>query len=101
MHRGAENISAASLVERGVKVGDMPQVADRPMLNDVLVEASQLTPEERRARILECVAEKRHDPNTLPFCVEPSKRELVRYCDRCWSVIDPHGLTWNWAPNRV
>jgi len=76
----------------------MEQVANRPMLNDVLVEASKMTMEGRRARILKCVAEGRHDPDQLPFCVEPSKQELVRYCDQCWSVIDPHGLTWSWAP---
>jgi len=77
----------------------MEQVADRPMLNDVLVEASKMTTEGRRARILKCVADGRHDPDQRPFCVEPSKQELVRYCDQCWSVIDPHGLTWSLAPH--
>jgi hypothetical protein len=76
----------------------MEQVADRPMLNAILVEAARITPGERRARILQCVAEGRHDPDTLPFCIAPSHQGLVRYCERCWSVIDPHGLTWSWAP---
>jgi hypothetical protein len=76
----------------------MEQVADRPTLNTVLAEASKMTAEDRRARIRRCVAEGRHDPGRLPFCVEPSNQKLVRYCDQCWSVIDPHGLTWSWKP---
>jgi hypothetical protein len=76
----------------------MEQVANRPMLNAVLAEASKMTTDERRARILKCVVEGRHDPDQLRFCVEPSTQELVRYCDQCWSVIDPHGLTWSWVP---
>jgi hypothetical protein len=76
----------------------MEQVANRPMLKAVLVEASKMTTEQRRARILKCVAEGGHNPDQLPFCVEPSKQELVRYCDQCWSVIDPHGLTWSGVP---
>lgn len=75
----------------------MEQVADRPLLNAILVEAAKITPEERRVRILQCVAEGHHDPDKLPFCIAPSEPGLVRYCDRCWSVIDPHGLTWSWA----
>jgi hypothetical protein len=67
-------------------------------LHMVLVEAAKFTPEERRARIVRCVAEGRHDPGTLPVCVAPSDPRPVRYCDRCWSVIDPHGLTWSWDP---
>jgi hypothetical protein len=76
----------------------MEQVSNRPMLNAVVVEASKMTTEKRRARILRCVADGRHNPDQLPFCVEPSTQELVRYCDQCWSVIDPHGLTWSWVP---
>jgi hypothetical protein len=75
----------------------MEQLPGRPTLNAVLVEAATITFEARRARIARCVAEERHDPNTLPFCVA-SNKELARYCDQCWSVIDPHGLTWSWAP---
>jgi hypothetical protein len=78
----------------------MEQVADRPLLNAVLIEAAKISPEERRVRITQCVAEGRHDPNTLPRCVAPSNQELVRYCDRCWSVIDPHGFTWSWPPQE-
>jgi hypothetical protein len=78
----------------------MEQVADRPLLNDVLVEAAKISPEERRARIARCIAAGRHNPDTLPFCIAPSDRELVRYCDQCWSVVDLHGLTWSWAPQQ-
>ena len=75
--------------------------ADRLRLNDVLTEAAQLTHDERRARILHCVgARGRHDPDTLPLCHDPSTDTLIRYCDRCWSVIDPQGLTWSWEPPR-
>jgi hypothetical protein len=73
---------------------------DGPTLNDVLVEAARLAPDERRTRILRCVAEGRHDADKLPFCVAPSPPGGVRYCDQCWSVIDPYGLTWSWAPQR-
>jgi hypothetical protein len=66
-------------------------VADRPMLNAVLVEAAKIGAEERGARIARCVAERRHDPKKLPLCILPSHQELVRCCDRWWSVIDPHG----------
>ena len=77
----------------------MGHAAERLMLNDVLTEAAKLTHDERRARILQCVgAEGRHDPDALPLCDDPSTHTLIRYCDRCWSVIDPHGLTWSWAP---
>jgi hypothetical protein len=85
----------------------MEQVADRPLLNDILVEAAKLTHEQRRARIVRCVAEGRHNPDNLPFCIVPSgpgldrNKGTVRYCDRCWSVIDPHGLTWNWSPQPL
>jgi hypothetical protein len=78
----------------------MEQVVDRPPLNAVLVEAAKMTPEERRARILRCIAAGGHDPDTLPFCLAPPDQELVRYCDRCWSVIDLHGLTWSWTPEQ-
>jgi hypothetical protein len=37
----------------------MKEVADRPVLHAVLVEASNMTAEDRRARILKCVAEGR------------------------------------------
>ena len=77
----------------------MGHAAERLMLNDVLTEAAKLTHEERRARILHCVgAEGRHAVDALPLCNDPSTHTLIRYCDRCWSVIDPHGLTWSWAP---
>lgn len=76
----------------------MEQFPDRLMLNAILLGASKMTADDRRARILKCVAKGRHDPERLPFCVEPSRQEVVRYCDHCWSVIDPHGLTWSWAP---
>jgi len=77
----------------------MGHAAERLMLNDVLTEAAQLTHDERRARILHCVgAEGRHAVDALPLCNDPSTHTLIRYCDRCWSVIDPHGLTWSWAP---
>lgn len=79
-------------------MGHMEIVVDRPKLNDVLVEASKLTLEDRRARILKCVGDGRHNPDELPFCVEPSRQELIRYCDQCWSVIDRKGLTWSWKP---
>jgi hypothetical protein len=85
----------------------MDQLADRPTLNDILVEAAKLTCEERRARIFRCVGEGRHDPDTLPFCIVPSDRRpvpnqgVVRYCGQCWSVIDPHGLTWSWSPQPL
>jgi hypothetical protein len=75
----------------------MERVADRPMVNAVLVEAARIAPEERRTRIVRCVAEGRHDAQKLPLCIASDQR-LVRYCDQCWSVIDPYGLTWNWAP---
>jgi hypothetical protein len=78
----------------------MEQTENGPVLNDILIEAAKITPEERRARIVRCVAEGRHDPDKLPFCIAPSNEGLVRYCDRCWSVIDPHGLTWSWAPRQ-
>jgi len=70
------------------------------MLNDVLVEAAKLPPDERRARIKKCLAQGRHAPEDLARCVEPSRQELVRFCDHCWSVIDPHGLTWSWPPSQ-
>jgi hypothetical protein len=76
----------------------MKHQGDGLLLNAVLVEAAKLPPEQRRTRIHRCVAGGRHDPNKLPFCVAPSGQELARYCDQCWSVIDPHGLTWCWAP---
>ena len=79
----------------------MEYIAPQSSLNDVLMEAAKITYEERRARIARCVTAERHDPNTLPFCLEPSGDELVRYCDQCWSVIDPHGLTWNWPPEHL
>jgi len=79
----------------------MEQVDDRPMLNAILVEAAKITPEERRTRIMRCVAEGRHDPEKLPFCITQSHQQLVRYCDHCWSVIDPHGLTWSWAAEQA
>jgi hypothetical protein len=76
--------------------------ADRLRLNDVLTEAAQLTHDERRARILQCVgARGRHDPDTLPLCHDPSTDALIHYCDRCWSVIDAHGLTWSWEPRSA
>jgi hypothetical protein len=78
----------------------MEQPADRRPLNTVLLEAARLTADERRARITHCVAEGRHNRDTLPFCTAPSGQGLVRYCDRCWSVIDPHGLTWSWTPQQ-
>jgi hypothetical protein len=78
----------------------MDLAADRPMLNAILVEAAKITPEERRTRIRRCVAEGRHVPDKLPFCIVPSHQQLVRYCDHCWSVIDPHGLTWNWTADE-
>jgi hypothetical protein len=78
----------------------MEQIADRRMLNTILIEASKMAPEERQTSIRRCVAEGRHDPDKLPFCIDPSSQQLVRYCDRCWSVIDPHGLTWSWAPEQ-
>ena len=68
------------------------------MLNDILVEASKLTPEERHTRIKKCLAVERHDPAGLPFCLASSSNEVVRYCRHCWSVIDPYGLTWSWPP---
>ena len=70
---------------------------DPPMLNDILVEAAKIPPGERHTRIRRCVAEGRHDPERLPVCVAPSN-QVVHYCPHCWSVIDPHGLTWSWAP---
>jgi hypothetical protein len=70
------------------------------VLNEVLLAAAKLTHEERRDRIARCVADGRHDPDTLPFCVAPSDPGLVRYCERCWSVIDPYGMTWSWAPRE-
>jgi hypothetical protein len=82
----------------------MEEVIDRPMLNDILIEAAKLGPKERYARIRRCVAEGRHDPDKLPACVAPASpqwpRQPVRYCDHCWSLIDPHGLTWSWAPEQ-
>jgi len=85
----------------------MEQMANRPTLNDILVEAAKLTYEVRRARIFRCVGEGRHDPDALPFCSVPPdqasvpNRGMVRYCDQCWSVIDPHGLTWSWSPRPL
>jgi hypothetical protein len=79
----------------------MEQVVDRPALNAILIEASKITPEERQTRVRRCIAEGRHNPEQLPFCIEPSKQELVRYCDQCWSVIDPHGLAWSWPPQEA
>jgi hypothetical protein len=43
----------------------------RSELNAVLLEAAKFTYEERRARIARCVADGRHDPDTLPFCIAP------------------------------
>jgi len=78
----------------------MEHVADRRTLNDVLTEAATLTHDERRERILQCVGAKgRHDPDALPLCQDPSTQKLLRYCDRCWSVVDGQGLTWSWPPH--
>jgi hypothetical protein len=72
------------------------------MLNDVLSEAAKLTHDERRARILQCVAPNgRHDPDALPICQDASTQQFIRYCDRCWSVIDRRGLTWSWPPRKA
>jgi len=76
----------------------MAATTDRPMLNDILVKSAQLSHDDRHRRIKQCVAAGRHDAAALPFCLEPSRQELVRYCEHCWSVIDPHGLTWSWPP---
>jgi hypothetical protein len=78
----------------------MAHVTDLRPLNSVLVECAKLSADDRRARILQCVKEGRHDPDNLPFCVEPQKQELVRYCDQCWSVIDPHGGAWGLTPEN-
>jgi hypothetical protein len=78
----------------------MGHVAEPLMLNEVLTAAAQLTHDERRGRILECVtATGRHDHGSLPVCREPATQQLLRYCDRCWSVIDGEGLTWSWPPS--
>ena len=80
----------------------MEQLTDGLMVNDVLTEAAKLTHDERRARIAECVAATgRHEPDALPFCEDPATHQLVRYCDRCWSVVDPHGQTWSWPPQTA
>jgi hypothetical protein len=79
----------------------MEQISNRLTLTAVLVEAANLTPEERRRRITRCVAEGRHVPDQLPYCVASSNHELIRYCDRCWSVIDPYGRTWSWTPGST
>ena len=49
----------------------MEQPVDRPTLNDILVQAAQLSHEERRARIKRCVAQHRHKPDQVPICVAP------------------------------
>ena len=80
----------------------MEQLAGRLMLNDVLTAAARLTHDGRRARIAQCVAATgRHQPDALPLCEDPATQQLVRYCDRCWSVVDPHGRTWNWPPRSA
>ena len=77
----------------------MEHIADGPTVNDVLLESATITYDERRTRIKQCVAEGRHDPDTLPRCYSASPSEAVPYCDRCWSLIDSHGLTWSWLPS--
>jgi hypothetical protein len=88
------------LPRNGAKIQRMKQ-ASETLLDDVLREAARITWDERRARIARCVAEGSHDPDKLPSCIEPSNQESVRYCERCWSVIDPHGRTWNWPPQEL
>jgi len=65
-----------------------------------LTESATLSHEERHARIRACVAAGRHNPEHLRLC-EVFPDQEVRYCERCWSVIDPHGLTWVWLPKNV
>jgi len=68
------------------------------MLNEVLMEAAKLAHADRRARIRRCVSEGKHQWESLPRCVEPSRQQIAHYCDHCWSVIDRDGRTWNWPP---